>query len=87
MTIIGFTIKMSKVSSDIMAPLIQFVILDCADYGHFKCLYSMESLKFNKDPEMDFMITNYKSALTYIKENMALDYTKVGCEKEVNKCF
>lgn len=91
MTIIGFTIKAMKVSSDIMAPLFQYIILQCADFGHFGCLYSMECLKYckdtNKAPELDFMVTNYRSALIYIKENMALDYTKAGYEDKVKAFF
>ena len=91
MTIIGFTMKAGKVSSDVMAPLLQYIILECADYGHFSCLYSMECLKYcldpNKAPELDFMVTNYRSALIYIKENMALDYTKAGYEQEVKAYF
>lgn len=51
----------------------------------------MECLKYcldpNKAPELDFMVTNYRSALIYIKENMALDYTKAGCEEEVKQLF
>ena len=81
MTIIGFTIRSSKVSSDIMTPLLQYILLQCANLGHFKCLYAIECLKYNKDPEIEFMITTYRSSLIYIKENMALDYTKPGCEE------
>lgn len=33
------------------------------------------------------MITTYKSSLIYIKDNMALDYTKPGCEDEVKEHF
>ena len=91
MTIIGFTMKAGKVSSDIMAPLLQYIILECVDYGHFGCLYSMECLKHcldpNKAPELDFMVTNYRSSLIYIKENMALYYTKAGCEEELKAYF
>jgi hypothetical protein len=47
----------------------------------------MECLKYSKNPELDFMITNYRSALMYIKENMAMDYTKKGCEEEVKSHF
>jgi len=51
----------------------------------------MECLKYckdtNKAPELDFMVTNYRSALIYIKENMALDYTKAGYEDKVKAFF
>jgi hypothetical protein len=51
----------------------------------------MECLKYcldpDKAPELDFMVTNYRSALIYIKENMALDFTKPGCEEEVKVLF
>lgn len=56
-----------KISSDIITPIMQFIILDCPDIGHFKCLYAMECLNYNKAPETQFLITSYRSAIMYIK--------------------
>jgi hypothetical protein len=48
--IVGFTMSANKVSTDTLAPVLQYILLECADIGHFRCLYSMECLNFNKVP-------------------------------------
>lgn len=81
--IVGFTMSANKVSTDTLAPVLQYILLECSDIGHFRCLYAMECLNFNKVPEMAFYITTYRSALIYIKENMVEDFPKEGYEKEI----
>jgi hypothetical protein len=65
-----------KISSDILTPIMQFIILECPDIGHFKCLYAIECLNYNGAPEIQFLITSYRSAIMYIKEDMAFNFPK-----------
>ncbi len=48
--IVGFTMSQMKVSTDTLAPVLQYILLECADLGHFKCLYAMECLNSNNVP-------------------------------------
>jgi hypothetical protein len=41
MTIVGFTKAAMKVSTDTITPILQYILLECTEYGHFKCLYAI----------------------------------------------
>jgi len=37
-TILGFTMAKNKISAEIVNPLVQYIILECADFKHHDCL-------------------------------------------------